>query len=166
MRSISVIAHDIRSAHNVGSLLRTCEGLGVDHVYLTGYTPYPMIASGDTRLPHISTKLSKQIHKTALDAELIIPWSHDDDIYACLSDLRSNGYRIVALEQSDGSIPLTEYSPYEKMILLLGREVEGIDSALLSSCDDIIEIPMLGKKESFNVVQAAAIALFALRFTA
>ena len=70
MRDIILIAHNLRSCHNVGSLLRTAEGLGVQTVYLTGYTPYPL-ELGDTRLPHIATKLHKQIDKTALGLSLI-----------------------------------------------------------------------------------------------
>jgi tRNA G18 (ribose-2'-O)-methylase SpoU len=164
MRSIVVIAHDIRSTHNVGSLLRTAEGLGIAHVYFTGYTPYPR-HSGDTRLPHIAAKLDAQIHKTALGAETLIPWSYVEDVAACIATLKAEGYEVAALEQTPGSIPLPEYQPADKVALLLGREVEGIEPALLKRCDTAIEIPMSGRKESFNVVQAAAMALYAVRFS-
>jgi len=163
MNSIVVIAHDIRSTHNVGSLLRTCEGFGVEHVYLTGYTPYP-IEPGDTRLPHIARKLTAQIHKTALDAEELIPWTHIDDVTACITELKESGYIVVALEQMPGSIPLPSFQPPDKVAVLLGREVEGIDPAIVEMCDETIEIPMFGHKESFNVVQAASMALYQLRF--
>ena len=163
-RQIVVIAHDIRSTHNVGSLLRTCEGLGVNHVYFTGYTPYPQLPNGDTRLPHIARKLDSQIHKTALDAEKLVPWTATTDIVACIATLHSQGYTVVALEQAVGSIVLPEYHPSERTALLLGREVEGIEPELLKLCDDTLEIPMLGSKESFNVVQATAMALYQLRF--
>ena len=162
-RELVVIAHDIRSTHNVGSLLRTCEGLGITHVYLTGYTPYPELPSGDTRLPHIAQKLGRQIHKTALGAELLVPWSHNPNISACLEQLQQDGYQLVALEQTASSIPLVSYKAPRKVALLLGREVEGIEPAILAKCDDTVEIPMYGRKESFNVVQAAAMALYALR---
>lgn len=164
-RQIVVIAHDIRSTHNVGSLLRTCEGLGVAQVYFTGYTPYPALPSGDMRLPHIAQKLTNQIHKTALDAETLVPWTHADDVTACLQQLKSDGFSLVALEQSSSSIALPDYTPPEKVALLLGREVEGIDPQLLELCDTTLEIPMFGRKESFNVVQAAAMALYHLRFS-
>lgn len=163
MREIVVIAHDIRSTHNVGSLLRTCEGLGVSHVYFTGYTPYPASDLED-RLPHIAAKLTAQIHKTALDAETLIPWSRPESVEACIAHLKDNGFEIVGLEQESKSTPLPEYHPPQKVALVLGREVEGIAPELLKLCDTAIEIPMFGRKESFNVVQAAAMALYAVRF--
>jgi len=143
--------------------MRTCEGIGVSHIYLTGYTPYPAM-NGDERLPHVANKLTAQIHKTALDAEKLVPWTHSEDATSCIQNLRANGYAIVALEQTETSIPLPEYQPAQKVALLLGREVEGIDPELLTHCDVTIEIPMAGKKESFNVVQAAAMALYHVRF--
>ncbi|HSX43464.1 MAG TPA: TrmH family RNA methyltransferase [Candidatus Saccharimonadales bacterium] len=164
MRSVSVIAHDIRSTHNVGSLLRTCEGLGVSHVYFTGYTPYPFIADDTDRLPHITAKLSAQIHKTALGAETLVPWSHHTDVCALIAQLKTEGYIVAALEQGERSTTLPEYHAPDKLALLLGREVEGIDPELLQACDTLLEIPMDGQKESFNVVQAAAMALYQLRF--
>jgi tRNA G18 (ribose-2'-O)-methylase SpoU len=162
-RELVVIDHDIRSTHNVGSLLRTCEGLGVQHIYFTGYTPYPRLKN-DPRLPHQVDKLSSQIHKTALGAEESVPWTAQSDIHACLNTLRSKGFTIVGLEQSETSIALPGYHPPEKVALLLGREVEGIEADLMEQCDELLEIPMFGQKESFNVVQAAAMTLYHLRF--
>lgn len=162
MRSIIVIAHDIRSTHNIGSLLRTADGFGVDHVYFTGITPYPTVKD-DTRLPHISRKLTEQIEKTALGAINSVAWSHETDVEALITQLKQDGFCIVGLEQSKDSIKLNNYRPPTKIALLLGREVTGIDSALLKRCDDIVEIGMYGQKESFNVVQAAAICLYVLR---
>lgn len=164
MREILLIAHDMRSCHNVGSLLRTAEGLGVSKVFLTGYTPYPT-TNDDTRLPHIAQKLTKQIHKAALGAETTQAWEQADDVYSVLGKLKSEGYTIVGLEQSQTAIPLPEFKPTNKIALLLGREVEGIDAALLTHVDTVVEIPMFGNKESFNVVQAAAMSLYHLRFT-
>jgi len=165
MRRIVLVAHDIRSTHNVGSLLRTAEGLGVEHVYFTGYTPYPT-TEHDMRLPHISTKLTNAIHKTALGAEQLVDWSHQADVAALLADLHSQKFEIVALEQANAAIPLPHYQPTERVALLLGREVEGIDPVLLNLADTIVEIPMSGQKESFNVVQAAAMALYHCQHTA
>lgn len=164
MRNIIVIVHDIRSTHNVGSLLRTCEGLGVQHVYFTGYTPYPALTTSDTRLPHIAQKLSKQINKTALGAETMVPWSAAEDVTACIRQLQTDGYQVAALEQTADSTKLPDFQPSQRIALLLGREVEGIDPDLLALCDKTLEIPMFGRKESFNVVQAAAMALYTLRF--
>lgn len=163
MQSIVVIAHDIRSTHNVGSLLRTAEGLGVDHVYFTGYTPYPRMAK-DSRLPHIAIKLETQIQKTALGAQKLVAWSHEPDIIKLIDGLKKRGFTIGALEQSAESVPLPGFQPPQKLALLLGREVEGIAPELLNQCDTTLEIPMSGHKESFNVVQATAMALYHCRF--
>lgn len=159
MPKITVIAHNIRSTHNVGSLFRTCEGFGVVRLILSGYTPYPTIV-GDSRLPHIREKLTAQIHKTALDAETIVPFEHHDT--PDFESLKDAGYRIVGLEQSNRSILLPDYTAPEKIVLLLGEEVHGIEDNLLRLCDDVVEIPMSGKKESFNVSVAAGIALYQL----
>ena len=161
MQQIVLIAHDIRSTHNVGSLLRTAECLGVKHVYFTGYTPYP-ITTTDQRLPHIAAKLTKQIEKTSLGTQAMIEWSHEDDIDLLLAELKTQGFRIVGLEQNKTSIILDRYASPEKVALLIGREVEGIARELLEKCDELIEIPQSGKKESLNVVQATAIALYHL----
>ena len=163
MKEIIVVAHDIRSTHNVGALLRTCEGLGVSHIYFTGYTPYPATPD-DTRLPHIAVKLTAQIHKTALDAETLVPWSHEEDAASCLARLEQAGYAVAALEQAPDSVKLPDFHAPEKVALLLGREVEGIEPKLLALCDLTLEIPMFGRKESFNVVQATAMALYQFRF--
>lgn len=163
MRQLVLIAHDIRSCHNVGSLLRTAEGLGIHRVYLTGYTPYPL-QSNDTRLPHIAQKMQKQIAKTALGAEEMVDWRHHESVARVIDSLKQEGFSVVGLEQSPNAVPLPEYSPPKKTALLLGREVEGIAPDVLRLCDQITEIPMVGKKESFNVVQAAAMALFHFSF--
>jgi 23S rRNA (guanosine2251-2'-O)-methyltransferase len=162
-RQIVVIAHNLRSTHNVGSLLRTAEGLGIERVYLTGYTPYPLLAD-DTRLPHISRKLAQQISKTALGAEKTVQWSFSEDVSTVVADLRAAGYTIAALEQTPEAIALPSYKPPQKMALILGREVEGVEPEVLALTDLQLVIPMLGSKESFNVVQAAAMALFHIRF--
>lgn len=159
MPEIIVIAHNIRSTHNVGSIFRTCEGFGVKKLILSGYSPYPL-AAHDTRLPHIAEKLTRQIHKTALGAESMIPFEYRE--HPDLESLKSDGYRVVGLEQSDRSENLRDYQPPKKIVLLLGEEVKGIDDTLLSQCNDIIEIPMSGRKESFNVSVAAGIALYQL----
>ena len=159
MPEIIVIAHNIRSTHNVGAIFRTAEGFGISKIILTGYTPYPLLKK-DGRLPHIAEKLTKQISKTALGAEAIVPFEYLEQ--PPLDALKAAGYRIIALEQASNSIPMANYSPPEKVVLLLGEEVEGITPELLAECEDIIEIPMVGKKESFNVSVATGIALYAL----
>ena len=160
MRDIIVIAHNIRSTHNVGAIFRTAEGLGISRIILSGYTPYPTLSEADPRLPHISRKLTNQIHKTALGAEALVPFTYIEE--PDLSSLSADGYRIVGLEQDSRSIMLPDYTPPEKIALLLGEEVEGITDKLRAECDDLIEIPMSGKKESFNVSVATGIALYVL----
>jgi 23S rRNA (guanosine2251-2'-O)-methyltransferase len=159
MLEIIVIAHNIRSTHNVGAIFRTSEGFGVSKIILSGYTPYPRVPK-DPRLPHIADKLTSQIHKTALDAETIVPFEYQET--PNIAALRAAGYRIVGLEQDARSIMLREYHPSQKIVLLLGEEVEGITDDLRVLCDDLIEIPMVGKKESFNVSVATGIALYGL----
>lgn len=163
MRQIIVVAHNMRSTHNVGSLLRTAEGLAVEQVYLTGYTPYPVVAH-DERLPHLTAKLDKQISKTALGAEQYVDWHQEADIHTVIAHLRGEGYQIIGLEQTPTSMPLQTMQAPDKVALLLGREVEGLEQEVIDLCDVCVEIPMLGQKESYNVVQAAAMALYQLRF--
>lgn len=162
MTEIILLLNDIRSTHNVGSLLRTAECMGVNKVIFTGYTPYPQ-ADNDKRLPHIVRKLNKDIAKTALGTETMISWKNENDITSVIKDLRDKNYQIIALEQNPRSIPLSNLEPADKVALLIGSEVEGVDPPLLALCDTIVEIPQYGKKESLNVVQATAIALYALR---
>lgn len=162
-RSIVIIAHDLRSAHNVGSLFRTAEALGARKLYLTGYTPYPP-RRHDTRLPHMATKTGAMIAKTALGTESLLPWQQVPSISQLINRLRRRGYRIVALEQSETSVDIQTYRPQEKIALIVGNEPKGIDLETLLLCDDIVEIPLQGAKESLNVVQAAAIALYQLAY--
>jgi tRNA G18 (ribose-2'-O)-methylase SpoU len=163
MSDICLIAHNLRSTHNVGSLLRTAEGLGITKVYLTGYTPYPL-SDNDGRLPHLALKIHKAIQKTALGAEETVAWEFSDSVEQVVDTLKNKGYTVAALEQTNQSIPLPEFKPPEKVALLVGREVEGVEAEVLQLCDLALEIPMFGKKESFNVVQAAAMALYHCRF--
>lgn len=159
MPEITLILHNIRSTHNVGSIFRSAEGFGVKKIILSGYTPYPAIIN-DPRLPHIRDKITAQIHKTALDAETLVPFEYRETLDLATPDLADA--EIVALEQAASSISLREYAPSTKIVLLLGEEVHGIEQHYLRQCHSIIEIPMYGKKESFNVSVAAGIALYAL----
>jgi tRNA G18 (ribose-2'-O)-methylase SpoU len=163
MIELILIAHNLRSAHNVGSLLRTAEGLDVNEVWLTGYTPYPA-HDKDDRLPHLAQKTDKQIAKTALGAEKLVPWRQAAGIQAVLADLKQRGFTVAALEQAKRSLNLNDFEPPAKLALIVGREVAGLEPEILQACDYVLEIPMLGRKESFNVVQAAAMALYRLRW--
>jgi 23S rRNA (guanosine2251-2'-O)-methyltransferase len=160
-REIALIVHNIRSCHNVGSLLRTAEGLAVT-VYLTGYTPFPKIIN-DSRLPHEANKISKQINKTALGAEFSVNWQHGE-IKNIIRQLHESSYLLAAVEQTSNSVELPKFKPQTKIALIVGNEVSGIESDILEMVNVCLEIPMFGKKESYNVVQAAAMALYHCRF--
>ncbi len=153
-----VILYNIRSTYNVGAILRSCECLGVKDIVLTGYTPYL-----DKGLPHEQAKLKKQIHKTALGAEEMLNTRRIDDINEAIMTLKADGYQILALEQGEHSLNLADSPKLDgKLALILGEEVHGIPQDILAKCDHLLEIPMLGKKESFNVSVANGIALWEL----
>jgi tRNA G18 (ribose-2'-O)-methylase SpoU len=161
MVKLAVILSDIRSLHNVGSILRSADGFGVSHIYYAGYTPYPLQAQ-DTRLPHESRKITEQIHKTALGAEML-PSSLHATTQDAMSAARKDGYQIAALEQHPKSSNLVTFHMTTQTALLVGNEVTGIPDSDLQAVDVILEIPMFGSKESFNVSVAAGIALYQLR---
>ncbi|MBR5620903.1 TrmH family RNA methyltransferase [Candidatus Saccharibacteria bacterium] len=159
--------HNIRSTYNVGAILRTAEGLGIEQVIFSGYTPCD---KNPNMLPHQSAKLARQIEKTSLGAEKYIPTTYVDDIRKVLTSLKANGYQIIGLENHvDDGRKFTLGSPAllsrlgPKAVLILGEEVYGIDKSLYDYIDLFVEIPMYGQKESFNVSVAAGIALFALK---
>jgi 23S rRNA (guanosine2251-2'-O)-methyltransferase len=161
MPAITLVLHNIRSTYNVGSIFRTAEGFGVEKIILSGYTPYPAYP-GDDRLPHIADKITKQIHKTALGAEKMVSFEYCRDIDSKISEFKRESTPLIALEQHAKSISLKNYKVPEKFVLLLGEEVQGIEPQFLDRCDAILEIPMVGQKESFNVSVVAGIALFSL----
>lgn len=160
MPKITLILDNIRSTYNVGSIFRTAEGFGAEKIILSGYTPYPKLEN-DSRLPHISEKLTAQIHKTALGAENLVPFEYVDDI---LKWLETYNPPIIALEQAENSILLPDFEPPEEFALILGEEVHGIRPEVLQMANQIIEIPMRGQKESFNVSVACAVALYGMLF--
>lgn len=147
-RDIVVIAHNIRSLWNVGSLFRTCDAFAVNSLFLTGYTASPP---------------RREISKTALGAEELVHWEYREDPAEVMRDYKKDGYRIVALEKTDTSGDLEGYEPPDKICLLLGQEVTGVSDEHLAMADDIVHIPMHGKKESLNVTVATGIALNRLR---
>ncbi len=163
-RNIVLILDNIRSCHNVGSLFRTAEGLGVSKIYLCGITPYPKIAN-DSRLPHLISKITNRIDKTALGSIDLINYEYSEATLSIINKLRKKGFKIISLEQS----PRSKYLDHtnigaKKVALVVGNEVSGVDLKVLDQSDLIIEIKMLGKKESLNVVQATAMALYHLTF--
>lgn len=158
MPQITLIVHNIRSTHNVGAIFRTAEGFGVAKIILSGYTPYPQLV-GDRRLPHIAEKITTQIHKTALGAEAMVPFEHVENLDDWLAN---NTLPLIALEQAPNSVSLRYFTPPDEFALLIGEEIHGIAPELLKKSDAIVEIPMTGQKESFNVSVATGICLYAL----
>src|SRR3989338_8823237 len=143
-----LIVQDVRSLFNVGSLFRTSDAFGVTKMYLTGITGRPP---------------RQEISKTALGAELTVPWEYSRQTLPLLKRLRDGGVRIVALETGRRSIALVQYHPQFPLALVCGNEVRGVSPAVLRFADDVVSIPMLGEKESLNVSVAAGVALYALR---
>lgn len=159
MKPLIVILHNIRSTYNVGAILRTCDCLGIGLVIFSGYTPFL-----DKGLPYEREKLKKQIHKTALGAEETLTWQRTENIHDSIAQLRADGYAIYALEQGPASLNMAASQTYAaKIALILGEEVHGVPQDILSECDQLLEIPMCGQKESFNVSVATGIALWELR---
>lgn len=162
--SVIVIAHDIRSVHNIGSILRTADGFGVAAVYCTGFSPYPELPN-DERPPHTRRALTAQLHKTALGAETTMAVRHSETLGDACAELADNGYEIYALEQTPDSLMLSDFcakQPPAKLAIVLGNEPNGLSPDDLAHCVGALEIPMVGHKESFNVSVAAGIALYAV----
>ena len=144
--SIVVLLDDVRSAHNVGSIFRTCDAFLVQEVILCGITPTP---------PH------REISKTALGSTKSVKWRHFEKIEAAIEECKERGYRVSAIEHTDSSIQLQNMDPqYTKNALILGSEVNGVSDTALGLCDEAIEIPMFGSKHSFNVSVCAGITLW------
>ncbi len=145
---IDVVAVNIRSAYNVGALFRSADALGVQKLWLAGYTAGP---------DH------PEVKKTALGAEQIVEWENIADPIECLERLRSDGLRICGLERAEGALMLHEYKPSYPIAIVLGNEVEGLSDMVLKQCDDIVQIRQYGTKESLNVMVAAGIAMWRFR---
>jgi tRNA G18 (ribose-2'-O)-methylase SpoU len=156
-KKIYLVLHNIRSAYNVGAIFRTADGAGVEHIYLTGYTPAP---PDGTRI--YTTKPERMIIKTALGANEYVSWSQHHDFADVATELKKRSVTIVALEQGERSIDFRSYKSVGDIALVLGNEPVGIDEETLTQCEVMIDIPMHGKKKSLNVSVAAGIALYAL----
>lgn len=162
MSNLALILSDIRSTYNVGSLMRSADGFSVKHIFFAGYTPYPKLDNNDTRMPHIAEKVTRAIHKTALGAENTVKFSVYKNIKEAIESAKKQDYLIVALEQSPSSTPINKFSSGKDIAIILGNEVNGVARQTLQISDVILEIPMKGKKESFNVSASGAIAMYAL----
>ncbi len=146
-----LILPNIRSANNVGSIFRTAEAVGIDKIFLVGYTPRPIDKFERVR---------NDISKSALGAEKLVPWEYKNLLTNLIIKLKKDGYKIIAIEQNEKSKDYRKIKTSTKMAFILGPEVLGLNQKILNQCDFIAEIPLCGKKESLNVSVAAGIALF------
>ncbi len=147
--SVTIVADNIRSLQNVGSLFRSGDAFGIEQIMLCGITATPP---------------NRDIHKTALGAELTIKWSYYPTTTECVETLKSEGYKIIAIEQVEGATMLNDFvcTEGEKYAIVLGNEVMGVDQAVVDMCDGAIEIPQVGTKHSVNVSVAGGIVLWHL----
>lgn len=144
---VTVVLDNVRSAQNVGSFFRTADAFGIEHVALCGISCTPP---------------NREIHKTALGAELSVAWTYYPTTLECVEKLRSEGYRILAIEQIENSTMLNKFcaEPNTKYALVFGNEVEGVDQAIADVVDGAIEIPQVGIKHSLNVSVSAGILMW------
>lgn len=162
-KNLSLLLHDIRSVHNVGSIFRTADGCGVTKIYLSGYTPAPVDRFGRARA---------DLAKVALGAEKAVDWEvvGDSAVTDFIKKMKKSGVHVIALEQDERAVDYrtVDYRMADKAgktgdkLLILGNEVDGVSRELLDLADVIIEIPMRGEKESLNVSVAAGVAMYAL----
>mgnify|MGYP003293021232 CR=1 FL=1 len=144
---VTVVLDNVRSAQNVGSFFRTADAFGIEQVALCGIS---------------STPPNREIHKTALGAEQSVAWTYYPTTLECVEELRAKGYKIIAIEQIEGSTMLNDFRVEEgtKYALVFGNEVEGVDQAIADVVDGAIEIPQIGIKHSLNVSVSAGILMW------
>jgi tRNA G18 (ribose-2'-O)-methylase SpoU len=146
----AVLLDNIRSAWNVGSILRSADGFGFGHAYLCGITPTPEVDA---------------VRKTALGAEEYVTWSQHKNAVKLIKGLKLEGWKVGALEEDKRALPISQFSASQNqnpVVLILGSEVTGVDPELLDLADNIYYIPMHGQKRSFNVANAFSIAAYAM----
>jgi len=146
-----LILPDIRSALNVGSIFRTADAVGIDKIYLVGYTPRPLDQYN---------RVQKSIAKSALGAETWVKWEYKKTLNPLIKKLQREGYSVVAIEQDEKAVDYRKIKIKNKTAFILGPEVLGLDKKVLEKADQTIYIPMYGKKESLNVSVACGAALF------
>ena len=150
------ILHNIRSLHNVGSIFRTADAVGVEKIYLCGITPGPVDRFG---------KVRPQIAKVSLGAERTVPYEKVSSVVDMIKRLKKEKYKILALEQSPRAISYQKFKTQKgkRYALIVGNEVKGLPKIILKKADTVLKIQMFGKKESLNVAVAFGIAAFRLR---
>jgi 23S rRNA (guanosine2251-2'-O)-methyltransferase len=146
---IVAVLENIRSAYNIGSVFRTADAFLLHAVFITGYSAVP---------PH------KEIKKTALGAEESVDWKHFENAGIAIDELHQLGYKVYAVEQAEGSCELQnfDYKPGDKIAVVFGNEVTGVEESTIKHCDGCIEIPQLGMKHSLNIATAAGVVLWEL----
>jgi tRNA G18 (ribose-2'-O)-methylase SpoU len=147
-KEIYLVLQNVRSLFNVGAIFRCADVFGINKIYLCGYTGFPP---------------RNQISKTALGADEWIPWERQRQTLALIKKLKKQGVKIVVLETGKKNKPLPKFKPKFPMALVVGNEIKGVSPSILSLADEVVEIPMLGKKDSLNVAVATGIALYQLR---
>lgn len=150
---IYLLLHNIRSTHNVGAIFRTADAVGVKKIYISGYTPAPIDRFGRAR---------SDISKASLGAEKTVEWESVEDVKDLIKKLKKEKVKIIALEQDKNSIDYKDIKKFHKILVIAGNEVGGIEQEILNLCDDIVEIPMYGSKESLNVSVATGVLLYSL----
>lgn len=146
-----VILHNIRSAHNVGSVFRTGDGAGVSKIFITGYTPAPIDRFGRSQ---------KEILKTSLGATATVPYEVVEDVHALIARLQGEGVSVVAVEQTKEAVDYRTVTQSHDTAFIFGNEITGVEGDVLAVADSHIMIPMHGMKESLNVSVCAGIILF------
>ena len=147
-----LILHNIRSVLNIGALFRTCDAVGIDKVYLTGYSPTPLDRFGRKR---------EDFKKASLGSDEFLDWEYKKNVGLLLDKLKKDGFKIFAIEQNERSVNYKKGKINNKNVFILGNEVRGISKQILDNkVDQILEIPMRGKKESLNVSTTGGIVLF------
>ena len=146
---IRIVLDNVRSMHNVGSVFRTADAFLIEGIDLCGYTPKP---------PH------RDIHKTALGATETVAWTTSDDAKAVVLRLQQEGYEVWAVEQVKGSVMLQELDicTDDRLAIVFGNEVDGVQEDVIALCKGCIEIPQLGMKHSLNISVAAGVVLWEL----
>ena len=145
--AVTVVLDNVRSMQNVGAFFRTSDAFAVEHIALCGITATPP---------------NREIHKTALGAELSVAWTYHKSTAECVTDLKTEGYTILAVEQVEGAVMLNrlEVDPHRKYALVFGNEVLGVDQAVVDLTDGAIEIPQVGTKHSLNVSVSGGVVLW------
>lgn len=152
-KSIILVLENLRSVENTGSIFRTADGLGVSKIICVGTTPTPLDRFGRKRA---------DFTKVSLGAEDMLEWEYKKEISPVVKDLKEQNFQILSLEQSEKSKNLKDFKPQEQFALIVGNEVEGVSQEALEASEHILEIQMLGEKESLNVSVSTGIALYML----